>query len=107
MAQAASGRVVWYGIYTVSESQGDQGSDLADRQPFCQHAGATEDQHRRQFRAKHFRFGMSYVLSGKAGNQVTVKHVYRFPPPGMPDAATGGPRTTYEFVRKAAWAKPS
>ena len=46
------------------------------------------------------RFGLSYVLNGKPGSQVTVKHVYRFPAPGMPDTATGGPRTTYEFIRK-------
>jgi hypothetical protein len=40
------------------------------------------------------------VLNGKPGSQVTVKHVYRFPAPGMPDTQLGGPRTTYEFIRK-------
>ncbi len=99
MAQVTSGRVIWYGIYTVSKSQEikDPTSPTGSRYvstPVAPRSSAET------IPGKQLRFGMSYALNGKAGVQVTVKHVYRFPPPGMPDTATGGPRTTYEFVRK-------
>ena len=46
------------------------------------------------------RFGYSYVLSGKRGTAEMVKHVYRFPPGGMPDKVAGGTRSTYEHVEQ-------
>jgi hypothetical protein len=98
-AQGISGRVAWYGVYTVSKSEEikDPTSPTGSRfvsTPVPPKSNAA------QIPGKQIRFGMSYVLSG-GPKQVTVKHVYRFPPPGMPDTATGGPRTTYEFIRKA------
>lgn len=45
------------------------------------------------------RFGFSYTVTG-GGNRVTVKHVWRFPSPGMPDVNSGAYRTTYERTRE-------
>lgn len=96
-AQAVTGRVAWYGIYTVSKTQEDlmslNGSHSVST-PVAPTSNTSE------IPGKQLRFGISYVLSGKPGSQVAVKHVYRFPAPGMPDASIGGPRTTYEFIRK-------
>jgi hypothetical protein len=99
-AQSVSGRVAWYGLYTVSDSKEikDPTSPTGSRfisTPIAPTSNTTE------IPGKQIRFGMSYVLSGNGGNQATVKHVYRFPAPGMPDNVAGGMRTTYEFVRKA------
>ena len=100
-AQAVSGRVGWYGIYTVSESKEikDPTSPTGSRYVSTP---VPPKVYTNEIPGKHVRFGMSYVLSGNGGKGVTVKHVYRFPAPGMPDTAIGGPRTTYEFVRKAS-----
>ena len=103
-AQSVSGRVAWYGLYTVSKSQEikDPTSPTGSRfvsTPIAPKSNTAE------IPGKQIRFGMSYVLSGGRG-QVTVKHVYRFPPPGMPDNQTGGPRTTYEFIRKDNMGEP-
>jgi len=99
MAQSVSGRVVWYGVYTVSKSQEIKDPTSPTGSRFVS-TPVAPTQNASQIPGKQLRFGMSYVLNGKRGSQVTVKHVYRFPAPGMPDTATGGPRTTYEFVRK-------
>ena len=103
-AQSVSGRVAWYGLYTVSASKEikDPTSPTGSRfvsTPIAPTSNTAE------IPGKQIRFGMSYVLSGGRG-QVTVKHVYRFPPPGMPDNQTGGPRTTYEFIRKDNMGEP-
>ena len=47
-------------------------------------------------------FGVCGIADGNGGKEVTVKHVYRFPAPGMPDNVAGGTRSTYEFVRKVS-----
>ena len=95
-----SGRVVWYGVYTVSKSQAikDPTSPTGNRYVSTPVAPAVNSD---RIPGKQIRFGLDYVLTGKPGTEVTVKHVYRFPPGGMPDTNTGGPRSTYEFIRKA------
>ena len=100
-AQSVSGRVAWYGLYTVSDSKEikDPTSPTGSRfisTPIPPTSNTTE------IPGKQIRFGMAYVLSGNGGKEVTVKHVYRFPAPGMPDSVAGGTRSTYEFVRKAS-----
>jgi hypothetical protein len=98
-AQSVSGRVQWFGVYTVSKSQEikDPTSPTGSRYVSTPVAPASNIA---EIPGKQLRFGISYVLNGKRGSQVTVKHVYRFPAPGMPDTQLGGPRTTYEFIRK-------
>jgi hypothetical protein len=100
-AQAVSGRLAWYGLYTVSDSKEikDPTSPTGSRfvsTPIAPRSNTTE------IPGKQIRFGMAYILNGNGGKEVTVKHVYRFPAPGMPDNVAGGLRTTYEFVRKAS-----
>ena len=95
-----SARIDWYGVYTAKESKAidDPTSPTGKRFTTTPVPPATnavdipaDDK---------TRFGFSYTVTGKSGGRVTVKHVYRFPPPGMPDAATGNMRTGFERTRE-------
>jgi hypothetical protein len=95
-----SAKIDWYGVYTSKDSQEikDPTSPTGKRYvttpipPASNSLDIPADD--------TTRFGFSYTVNGRSGGQVTVKHVYRFPPPGMPDAATGAFRTTYERTRE-------
>ncbi len=104
-AQSISGRAVWFGVYTVSKSEEikDPASPTGSR--FVSTPVAPKS-NTALIPGKEVRFGMYYVLSGGSG-RVTVKHVYRFPPPGMPDTQIGGPRTTYESIRENDMGAPT
>ena len=51
-------------------------------------------------------FGVSYIVSGNRGENVTVRHTYLFPGDGMPDAKTGKRVDRYEYVREDAIGDP-
>ena len=104
-AQSVSARVQWWGIYTVEDTKkvDDPTSPTGTRyvsKPIA------PDRNTILIPARHLRFGMSYVLEGRKGRDVTVKHLYRFPKPGMPDTKKGGMRSTYEHVRGARVGDP-
>jgi len=95
-----SAKIDWYGVYTSKDSQEikDPTSPTGKRYvttpipPASNSLDIPADD--------TTRFGFSYTVNGRPGGRVTVKHVYRFPPPGMPDAATGAFRTGYERTRE-------
>ncbi len=101
VAQNVNGRVEWYGIYTVSKSQEIDDPTSPTGKRFVSTPERPSSNTDQIPGTDGIRFGYSYVLSGRAGTNVQVKHVYRFPPPGMPDAVAGGIRTTYEHVRQS------
>ena len=90
----ASARIAWYGIYTTSASKeiADAASPTGKRFVSTPVPPAANSD---RIPVKELRFGMGYVLSGRAGT-VTVKHVYRFPLGGIVDKASGQTSTGYE-----------
>ena len=96
--ESVSARVQWYGIYTAGETKeiDDPTSPTGKRFTTTPRPPASNSD---RIPAQHLRFGLVYVLSGGADNKtVSVKHVYRFPPGGMPDRVAGGTRSTYEHI---------
>ncbi len=93
-------RVEWYGVYTVSKSEEikDPASPTGLRYTSTP-VPPTVNSERVPGR-DGVRFGLSYVLIGRAKGDVTVKEVYRFPPPGMPDAATGAKVANFQQVKR-------
>jgi hypothetical protein len=94
-----SASVDWYGVYTAKDSKeiNDPTSPTGKRYittPVPPPSNSLDIPGR-----QGVRFGYSYTVQGKSSGRVTVKHVYRFPSPGMPDAVNGGMRTTFERTR--------
>ena len=95
-----SAKIDWYGVYTNKDSKeiSDPTSPTGKRfittpiRPASDSLDIPADD--------KTRFGFSYTVNGREGGRVTVKHVYRFPPPGMPDAQSGSMRTGYERTRE-------
>lgn len=88
-----SARVDWFGIYTVSTAP-DSSDPNAKRTTSMPVKSESTD---RIPGKEGVRFGFSYILSGKKGTKVPVKHVYHFPGSGMP--APGGSRSMMEQAR--------
>jgi hypothetical protein len=93
-----SARVDWFGVYTSKDSQeiNDPTSPTGKRYittPVPPPSNSIDIPGR-----QGVRFGYAYTVTGQRGGRVTVKHVYRFPSPGMPNV-NGGMRTTLERTR--------
>lgn len=101
-----SARVIWYGVYTVSQSRmiNDATSPTGHRYKSTPNRPPADAN---QIPGKEgLHFGLAYVLSGPAGARAMVKKVYRFPPGGMPDVIRGGSRSTLERVQRVTVGKP-
>lgn len=101
-AQAnVSARVLWYGIYTGTPKEvNDPTSPTGKR---FEEEAVPSQTNTAVIPARGLSFGVGYVLTGpREGTIVPVKHVYRFPPGGMPDTPGGGIRTTYEHTQSYA-----
>jgi hypothetical protein len=98
-AQNVSARVEWYGVYTVSDSKSveDPRSPTGVR-VISTPIPPTSNSDRIPGR-DDVRFGLSYVLSGVRGQDVTIRRVFRFPGDGMPNVTTGEKTRTYEDTR--------
>ncbi len=98
-AQNVSARVQWYGTYTVSDSKSvdDPRSPTGVRvisTPIAPSSNTDGIPGRNDVQ-----FGLSYVLSGNRGRDVTVRRVFRFPGVGMPNASTGENVKAYEDTK--------
>ncbi len=95
-AQSVSARIQWYGTYAVSESKTveDPRSPTGNRL-ISTPIPPTSNTDRIPGR-DGVRFGLSYVLSGNDGQNVTIRRVFRFPGDGMPSASTGTKTMSYE-----------
>jgi hypothetical protein len=98
-AQNVSARIEWYGVYTVSDSKSveDPRSPTGVRVISTPIPPASNSD--RIPGRDDVRFGLSYVLSGNRGQDVTIRRVFRFPGDGMPNVTTGEKTRTYEDTR--------
>ena len=84
-------RVTWYGIYTVAQARQDkEPASASGTKNFV--TGITPPSTSSDIvrAVPGTRFGFGYQLAGQPANaRITVRYVYRFPPPGVADAATG------------------
>jgi hypothetical protein len=104
-AQNVSARVLWYGVYTVSDSKTISDPASPTGQRFVSSPIPPKSDTDRVHPGENVRFGISFVLSGGQG-QVTIRRVFRFPNDGMPDAATGEKKRTYEDTRTYSFEEP-
>jgi hypothetical protein len=95
-AQGVSARLQWYGVYTVSDSKSIEDPRSPTGVRVIQTPIAPASNVDRIPGRDDVRFGMSFVLDGLRGQQVTIRRVYRFPGDGMPNASTGAKTMTYE-----------
>jgi hypothetical protein len=101
-----SAQVAWYGVYTITKSQElDEPTSPTGKRYVSTPVPPTSNTDRVPGK-DGVHFGLSYTLSGQAAAEVTVKHIYRFPPGGMPDEVSGGQRSTFERVRQVEVGKP-
>jgi len=101
-AQDVSARIKWYGVYTTSKSETVKDPASPTGQRFVLTPVAPKQNSERIPGRDDVQFGLSYVLSGNGGRNVTVRQTYLFPGDGMPDAATGKRVDRYEYVREDA-----
>src|SRR5690349_17272529 len=88
-AQNVSARIEWYGVYSVSDSKTiDDPRSPTGRRLISTPIAPTSNTDQIPGR-DGVRFGLSYVLSGGSGKDVTIRRVFRFPGDGMPNASTG------------------
>jgi hypothetical protein len=104
-AQSVSAHIRWYGVYTVKDTKEIDDPTSPTGKRFVS-TPVAPDRDSDEIPARQIRFGMSYVLEGRKGSEVSIKQVYRFPPAGMPDVNMGGTRSTYERVRSATVGEP-
>lgn len=95
-----SARIDWFGVYTVTVTTGTNDPNVKRAIPAPRQGERTD----RIPGKEGVRFGYSYVLSGKKGDKVAVKHLYRFPGSGMP--TSGGLRATMEQAREDVIGEP-
>jgi hypothetical protein len=103
---AISARFDWYGVYTKSKTETVKDASSPTGQRFVTTPVAPRENSDRIPGRDDVQFGVSYILSGNKGRNVTVKHIYLFPGEGMPNSATGEKVKTYEFVRDDAMGDP-
>jgi hypothetical protein len=98
-AQNVSARLQWYGTYAVSDSKTvkDTRSPTGIRVISTPVAPPSNTDHIPG--REGVRFGLSYVLSGNGGRDVTVRRVFRFPGDGMPNVSTGAKTKAYEDTK--------
>lgn len=93
IAQNASARIAWYGVYTISKSKEIKDSASPTGSRFESTPVPPSANTDRIPIMQEFRFGFGYVLSGR-GRTVALKRIYRFPP----SAATGKASASYSEV---------
>jgi hypothetical protein len=103
---AISARFDWYGVYTKSKTETIKDASSPTGQRFVTTPVAPRENSDRIPGRDDVQFGVSYVLNGNKGRNVTVKHVYLFPGDGMPNTATGEKVAKYEFTREDAMGDP-
>jgi hypothetical protein len=103
---AISARIDWYGVYTKSKTETIKDASSPTGQRFVTTPVGPRENSDRIPGRDDVQFGVSYILSGNKGRNVTVKHIYLFPGEGMPNSATGEKVKTYEFVRDDAMGDP-
>jgi hypothetical protein len=103
---AISARYDWYGVYTKKKSESVKDASSPTGQRFVTTPVPPRENSDRIPGRDDVQFGVSYILSGSRGRNVTVKHVYLFPGEGMSNSTTGEKVAKYEFVREDAIGDP-
>lgn len=100
-ATVTGATMTWYGVYTVGESKEVKDAESASgTRRIATGISPPRINNDRIPLAANTRFGFGYELVGRPSNApVTLKYVFKFPPPGVRDVATG----QMKLVEEATW----